>query len=72
MKFKGFDCVLQIRSLHLTPLDSGRSLPEAGVRPASSAADISLYRGRALLSAGFGEQEQSKRARRRRGIRCLA
>jgi hypothetical protein len=39
--------------------------------PASSAAPISLYRGRALLSDGFGEQEQSRRVRRRRGISAL-
>jgi len=39
-----------------------------GVRPASSAADISEYCGRPVFSAGRGEQEQSKRVRRRRGI----
>jgi hypothetical protein len=39
-----------------------------GVSPASDAAPISLYRGNTLLSR-FGEQEQSKRVRRRRGIK---
>jgi len=42
-----------------------------GVCPASEAADISEYLGSPVLSAGLGEQEQSKRARRRRGIRLF-
>jgi len=42
-----------------------------GVCPASEAADISEYRGSPVLSVCFGEQEESKRARRRRGIIIL-
>jgi len=32
---------------------------------------MSEYLGSTLLSAGFGEQEQRKRVRRRRGIRLF-
>ena len=65
MHSKGFGFVLQIRSLHFTPPDSGRALLELGVRPASAAACISEYLGSPVFSTGRGEQEQSSRARRR-------
>ena len=87
MHSKRFGCVLQIRrpihtwfiasipnkGFHFTPPDSGRAWLEAGVRPASAAACISEYLGSPVLSTGRGEQEQSKRAMRRRGIvnKCL-
>ena len=42
MRGKGFRLLLQIRSFHLTPADSGWAGLESGVRPASSAAPMSL------------------------------
>jgi len=42
-----------------------------GVCPASKAACISEYLGSPVLSTGRGEQEQSRRARRIRGIIIL-
>jgi hypothetical protein len=72
---KEFGLLLQIRRLHLTPLDSGWAGLKAGVWPASSAAPMSLYLGSGFMSLPLccrGEHEQRKRVRMTRGISASA
>ena len=59
---------LAIKSFQLGSLQSSATLIHLAF-PASSAALISLYRGKGLLSVVRGEQEQKKTANKRSGIK---